>query len=40
VIRAKTQKERDAALSALLNGWRQGYSSEGRTMTREQTHER
>jgi hypothetical protein len=36
----KTQEERDAALAALLDGWRQGYSSEGRTMTREEMHER
>ena len=36
----KTQEERDAALAALLDGWRQGYSSEGRTMTRDEMHER
>jgi len=36
----KTQEERDAALAALLDGWRLGYSSEGRTMTREEMHER
>ena len=37
---AKTQEERDAALHALLNAWRLGYSSEGRTMTRDEMHER
>jgi hypothetical protein len=36
----KTQEERDVALHALLNARRQGYSSEGRTMTREEMHER
>jgi hypothetical protein len=36
----KTQEERDAALAALLDGWRQGYSSEGRTMTRDEMHDR
>jgi hypothetical protein len=36
----KTQEERDAALAALLDAWRQGYSSEGRTMTRDEMHER
>lgn len=36
----RTVEEREAALAALLDGARQGYGSEGRTMTREETHER
>jgi hypothetical protein len=36
----KTKEERRAALERLLNGWRQGYSSEDRTMTRDEMHER
>jgi hypothetical protein len=35
-----TAEEREAALAALLDGVRQGYSSDGRTMTREEMHER
>jgi hypothetical protein len=37
---ARTEDERKAALAALLDGWRQGYSSDGRTMSRDEMHER
>ena len=37
---AKTEEERQAALERLLNGWRLGFSSDGRTMTRDEMHER
>jgi hypothetical protein len=37
---AKTEEERKAALERLLDGWRQGYSSDGRTMSRDEMHER
>jgi hypothetical protein len=37
---AKTEEERRAALERLLNGWRLGFSSDGRTMTRDEMHER
>jgi hypothetical protein len=36
----RTAEEREAALAALLDGGRQGYSSEGRTMSRDEMHER
>ncbi|HEY1753500.1 MAG TPA: hypothetical protein VGG29_19740 [Caulobacteraceae bacterium] len=36
----RTAEEREAALAALLDGGREGYSSEGRTMTRDEMHER
>ena len=36
----RTKEERDAALAALLDAWRLGYSSEGRTMSRDEMHER
>jgi hypothetical protein len=36
----RTEDERKAALAALLDGWRQGYSSDGRTMSRDEMHER
>jgi hypothetical protein len=36
----RTPEEREAALAALLDGGRQGYSSDGRTMTRDEMHER
>ncbi|MGH6956485.1 MAG: hypothetical protein ACREEW_07465 [Caulobacteraceae bacterium] len=36
----RTEDERKAALAALLGGRRQGYSSEGRTVTRDEMHER
>ena len=36
----KTVEEREAALAALLDGARQGYSSDGRAMTRDEMHER
>jgi hypothetical protein len=36
----RTVEEREAALAALLDGGRQGYSSEGRSMTRDEMHER
>lgn len=36
----RTPEERAAALQALLDGARQGYRSEGRTMSRDEMHER
>ena len=36
----RTSEEREAALAALLDGGRQGDSSDGRTMTRDEMHER
>jgi hypothetical protein len=36
----KTQEERDAALHALLNGWRQGYRSEGPYGPRDELYDR
>ena len=36
----RTQADRDAALSALLDGAKGGWRSEGRTMTRDEMHER
>ena len=36
----RTQTDRDAALSALLDGAKGGWRSEGRTMTRDEMHER
>jgi hypothetical protein len=37
---AKTEEERQAALQALLDAWKQGYRSEGPRMTRDEMHER
>ena|ERR1700761_979814 len=37
---AKTEDERNAALAALLDGWRQGYSSDGPALSRDDMHER
>jgi len=36
----RTAEEREAALAALLDGGRQGYSSDGRAMSRDEMHER
>jgi len=36
----RTAEEREAAVAALLDGGRQGYSSDGRSLTREEMHER
>lgn len=36
----RTPEEREAALAALMDGGRQGYSSDGRDLTREEMHER
>jgi len=36
----RTAEEREAALAALLDGARQGYSSDGRAMTRDEMHAR
>ncbi len=36
----RTQADRDAALAALLDGAKGGWRSEGRTMTRDEMHER
>jgi len=36
----RTQADRDAALSALLDGAKGGWRSEGRTMSRDEMHER
>ena len=36
----RTPEEREAALAALLDGGRQGYSSDGRNLTRDEMHER
>jgi hypothetical protein len=36
----RTVEEREAALAALLDAGRQGYSSDGGTMTRDEMHER
>ncbi len=36
----RSDAEREAALAALLDGGRQGYRSEGRTLSRDEMHER